>query len=209
MAGVDLSGKKFGRLTVIERGEDFIAPKGSRQPGWICRCDCGNQITVRANGLTAGNTKSCGCLSREVHKKQNGLSRSRLYGIWRGMKKRCYNKSNEAYPEYGGRGIKVCEEWKDNFLAFYEWSMKNGYEEGLSIDRTDNDGDYEPGNCTWTTSKNQNNNRRANHFIEFNGERLTLAQWEERTGIRQETIRRRLKVGWSIEDALTKNKGER
>lgn len=200
----DLTGKRYGRLMVLRRGEDFISPKGNKQPGWICRCDCGNEIAVRGNGLTSGNTKSCGCLSRDAHSKQNGLSKSRLYNIWRGMKKRCYTVTDKAYPNYGGRGITICNEWREEFLEFYKWAMSNGYKEKLSIDRIDNNGNYEPQNCRWVSDKSQNNNRRINHFIEYEGERFTLAEWETKTGIRQETIRRRLKNGWTVKDALTK-----
>lgn len=125
------------------------------------------------------------------------------------MKKRCYSKGQKAYPEYGGRGIKICDEWmgENGFLNFREWALSNGYADNLSIDRKDVDGNYEPDNCRWAGNKVQNNNKRINYYIEFEGENLTLDQWEERTGIRQETIRRRLNNGWTIEDALTIKKG--
>lgn len=120
------------------------------------------------------------------------------------MKKRCYTVTDKAYPNYGGRGITICNEWREEFLEFYKWAMSSGYKEKLSIDRIDNNGNYEPQNCRWVSDKSQNNNRRINHFIEYEGERLTLAEWETKTGIRQETIRRRLKKGWTVKDALTK-----
>lgn len=202
-------GQRFGRLTVIERAPDGNDKSKYNAVRYYCRCDCGSVVSVRKNGLISGNTKSCGCLSKEVHSTQKGLISHPLYNIWRGMKKRCYSKTDHAYRNYGGRGITVCEEWKNSFLSFYEWALRSGYNQGLSLDRVDNDKGYSPDNCRWATNTEQGNNRRTNHHLEYNGETLTLAQWQAKTGIRQETIRRRLKNGWSIEDALTVQTGER
>jgi hypothetical protein len=203
---LDLTGKKFGRLKVVSRGKDFVGTNGRITRGWNCQCDCGNQILVRQNALTGGNTKSCGCLSRDIHSTQKGLSKSRLYNIWDGMKKRCYSKNNRAYSAYGGRGIQICDEWlgKEGFLNFRKWALNNGYAENLSIDRKNVDGNYAPDNCRWVDDNVQLNNTRRNHYIEFEGEKLTLAQWEKRTGIKQATIRSRLKKGMTVGDALTK-----
>ena len=199
----DLTGKRFGRLVVVSKSFDKRNPKGTLEHFWSCKCDCGNVKNIRQSALVYAGTKSCGCICTEVHSTQNGLSGSRLYGIWRGMKKRCFSKSDPAYHNYGARGITVCEEWSKSFLSFYDWALSNGYDETLFIDRIDNDGCYCPDNCRWVSMRTQSNNRRVNHFVEYNGERHTLAEWEAITGISQVKIRRRLKDGWNAEAALT------
>lgn len=155
----DLSGQKIGRLSIIEK-------YGHASDGvilWKCRCDCGNICTVRADSLNHQTTLSCGCLKREMDKdrlKTHGLSNMKLYHVWLSMKDRCLNPRNKSYFYYGGRGIAVCEEWLESFLPFYEWSINHGYKEGLTIDRINNDGNYEPDNCRWTTWDVQSKNRR-------------------------------------------------
>lgn len=191
----NLTGKKFARLTVVNDPQ--------QGPFVDCLCDCGKLTTVRRYGLLNGNTKSCGCYSVEVHSTQQGKSSSRLYSIWKGMKKRCHLPTDHAFHNYGARGIYVCDEWRDNFLLFEEWAISHGYCEGLSIDRIDNDGPYSPDNCRWATSKEQGNNTRKCHYVTRNGETHSISEWSEITGIGRKTIERRLKVGWDIEDALT------
>lgn len=176
----DLTGQRFGRLTVIG-----LSARQSRKTYWICQCDCGNVSEHRSDGLLNGTIKSCGCYKREVsaenvsknhtHKK----SGTRIYRIWQGMKTRCFDINDKRYERYGERGITVCEEWKNNFLSFYDWSMANGYDENLSIDRIDNDGNYCPENCRWVTLKEQANNRSSNVKYKIGNVTKKLSEWCE------------------------------
>lgn len=131
---------------------------------------------------------------------RHGMSRTRLYGIWKDIHRRCYNPKKQDYKNYGGRGIQVCEEWKNSFIAFREWALQNGYTEELTIERNDVNGNYEPSNCRWATKIEQANNRRDNKIIEFNGERHSIAQWSKITGIQENTIRGRYKRGLKGEE---------
>lgn len=149
MKKVDLTGERFGRLLVVER-------TGSRNGNALykCVCDCGEVSYVKSNNLFSGTSKSCGCLERELRKARittHGLTKTRLYRIWDNAKKRCYGTTHKEYHRYGGRGITVCEEWKNDFKAFYDWALAHGYAENLTLDRIDNDGNYEPHNCQWLT----------------------------------------------------------
>jgi len=152
---LDLSGKIFGRLTVISF---FEAPKinGQHKAMWLCRCSCGKEKIIRATTLKSGHALSCGCFQQEERVRINtihGQSHTRLYSIWESMKTRCSNKNHPLFHRYGGRGIKVCASWIKSFPAFQEWALKNGYTDDLEIDRIDNDGMYTPANCRWVTHK--------------------------------------------------------
>lgn len=205
----DLTGQRFGRLVAIEK----ISAKGIATK-WLCMCDCGKKVSVLTHSLISGNTSSCGCLHREklaennkISKRKHGMTGTRLYRIWGGMKRRCYEIANKDYERYGARGIIICDAWLTDFQFFYEWAMSNGYKDDLSIDRIENDGNYEPSNCKWTTVKIQNNNRRTNHLINFNGKTQNLNQWADELGINRVSLRGRIsKLGWSIERALTERK---
>lgn len=140
---------------------------------------------------------------KENNRYKHGQYGSRLYETWQTMKKRCSNPNNRQYHLYGGRGIIVCDEWRNDFQAFYDWAMSHGYADDLTIDRIDVNGNYEPSNCRWATMKEQQNNRRNNHLITYNGETKTLKQWSEKIGIDWGVLYSRLKKGWSIEKSLT------
>lgn len=194
----DLTGQRFGRLTVIERTKNH-----GKQTVWVCKCDCGNFSNVQASNLKHNNVRSCGCILREMKPALiHGQHGTRLYEIWHSMKQRCYLPTVRPYSNYGGRGITVCDEWLHDFQAFYDWAMANGYRDDLTIDRKDTNGNYEPSNCRWATKKEQSNNKRNNRYITYNGETHTLAEWCEITGLSRPTLKYRLKY-WEIERVFT------
>lgn len=203
MAFYDLTGKRYGSLTVIKLA---YKTKDNRNC-WLCKCDCGNETIVRSDNLINGHTESCGCLRERTSRKlltTHGLSETRIYKIYKGMKARTTNENATEYKNYGGRGIKVCDEWINDFKAFYDWSINNGYKDGLTIDRIDVNGNYEPSNCRWATIKEQANNRTNNHFITYNGETHTMKQWSEKLNIDYKRLWSRInRYHWSIERALT------
>lgn len=201
----DLTNQRFGRLLVVK----FAGNGKNGIPMWECLCDCGNKKNVSTGHLVHGDTQSCGCLLAEARKLNNyihGESRTRLYKIWVGIKSRCYDKQSRSFHKYGQRGITVCKEWCDYYEVFKEWAIANGYQDNLTLDRIDNEGNYEPSNCRWATQKEQQNNRRNNHLLTYNDETLTVSQWNEKLGFPRGTISQRLnKLGWSVEKALTTN----
>lgn len=162
----DLTGNRYGRLTVLERVNNI----GS-QAAWLCKCDCGNTKIVRSRDLRNGIVKSCGCLRKELAKNRASKhygSGTHLYAVWNMMRQRCNNPNNKDYKHYGNRGITVCSEWND-FPNFQSWALSNGYEEGLTIDRINNDGNYEPDNCRWIPIEEQQHNRRPRGVIDETG----------------------------------------
>ena len=194
----DLTGKKFNRLTVL----GFAGRRGNNYY-WECQCDCGNIRQVQAQGLRRGSTKSCGCYNREIITK-HGLDGDKLYHVFNSMRNRCYSVNNNSYHNYGGRGIAICDEWLNDVTVFIEWAHNNGYAEGLTIDRIDVNGNYEPSNCRWITKKEQSRNLRRNTKLTLNGRTQLLCEWSEETGIKASTLCYRLyKLGWSVEKALT------
>lgn len=207
MKAQNLVGQKFGRLTVVSRAENDKYGKTM----WNCICDCGKvkEKPVIAYQLKSGKTKSCGCKKSEAMKLENqkhikhGMKATKLYGVWHDIKTRCYNQNSDSYKYYGFRRIKMCDEWKENFSAFSKWAFENGYSEGLTIDRINNDGDYSPDNCRWVTFKIQANNKSNNTRILFNGETHTISEWADITGIDCLRISQRLRLGWSVERTLT------
>lgn len=202
MKFIDLTGQKYGRLTVLERAEN--TKSGRTQ--WLCKCDCGKQTVVKADNLRNGHTSSCGCYSRETAKIRNtthNKTGTRLHGIWNGMRQRCCKDNCEAYKWYGGRGIKVCDEWLHDFQAFYEWSMSNGYKDDLTLDRIDVNGNYEPSNCRWATWKEQSINTRRNHIVKWQGKDYTISQLSEMFNIPYKKLWKRINKGWSTEKALS------
>lgn len=193
-------GMRFNRLTVIEP-----LPKRGHYAMWRCRCDCGNIKDVYECNLLGNKSKSCGCLMKEVNTR-HGNCDSRLYRIWAGMLDRC-NPNNTRSKNHGDRGIKVCAEWHD-YKAFEEWAVANGYDENAkhgkcTIDRIDNNGNYEPSNCRWVNNKTQCRNKRNNRLLTYKGETHCVAEWAEILGINPYTIYTRLHKGWSTEMALS------
>jgi hypothetical protein len=206
----DISGQRFGKLVVIK----FSHTGGKYYRSfWLCKCDCGNTSIVAQSSLKGGHTKSCGCLIKNNGVRKHKLCKSRIYQIYARMKNVCYNKHSKDYAKYGGRGIDICKEWlgENGFINFYNWSIKNGFNENLSskectIDRIDNNKGYFPDNCRWTTLKVQQNNTRRNHYISYNGTTQTVAQWAESLNMNYTTLHERLRKGWSVEKSLSQPK---
>ena len=197
----DLTGKVFKRLTVIRRVDNhgqFVM--------WECECECGESKTVRAYALTSGHTKSCGCLHKEVTREKkttHGMHGTPAYISWNAMLGRCFNKNNPAYERYGGRGITVCGSWAKSFEHFHD-DMGDRLE-GMSIDRIDNNGDYELSNCKWSTREEQQNNMSTNILLSYSGKTLTLSQWSRELGVPRRLLSRRYEKGWSAEEILVIN----
>lgn len=206
----DLTGQKFNKLTVIKFSH-FDKKKNSY---WLCKCDCGNEKIVRRCHLIKGGVQSCGCVLKEgrgTYKngwRTHGLwsNNRRLCKIWNCMLDRCLNENNEKYKYYGGKGVKVCNEWLSSFDNFIKWAQDNGYEDNLTIDRISTDGDYCPENCRCVTQLEQANNKSNNIYITYNQKTMTAAQWSKKTGIDRGVIEYRFHQGWNVNDILNPKK---
>lgn len=201
-------GQKFNRLTVI--AFEKVKRKNYFGTRWIVRCDCGTLKSVNPYRILNGNTKSCGCLKAEQTvefnkrtKVKHGGRQDRLYTIWANMKIRCYCKTSKDYPQWGGRGICVCDEWKDDYAVFREWALSNGYAAGLSLDRIDVDRNYSPQNCRWADWSTQARNRTNSHNYMINGEKKNLVDLADEYGIKYSTLYQRVHLyKWPIEKAI-------
>ena len=202
---IDLTGRRFGRLVVVEKAASL-----NGRTRWLCKCDCGKECIVHKRSLLTGNTTSCGCYKAENARKLYSTVRQkdlRLYAVWNGIKQRCLNKNHKSYHNYGGRGIKMDPKWAENYSAFYEWAIKAGYHSGLEIDRIDVNGDYCEENCRFVPRAIQANNKRNVKLYTINGVAKSLPEWCREYGQDYFRVRQRVyKLGWSIKDALEKPK---
>lgn len=205
----DIVGKDFGYWYVLEYG--YKRKKGRRHyyHYYKCICKCGKIKFVNREHLLDGKSKSCGCFAIE-QRKINAIvhdlyyNNKKLYGIYSGIKERCLNSNNKAYSNYGGRGIKICDEWKNDFKVFYDWAMSNGYQENLTIDRIDVNGNYEPNNCRWITRKEQSRNKRNTIYITYKNETKPLIIWCELLNLPYAKVKYRLKhLNWNAEKAFS------
>lgn len=197
--------KKFGKLTVLEELPERT--KDNRKI-YKCICECGNIVNAVGVRLRNGTTQSCGCLLK-YNGMTHGKSNTRIYKVYRGMLDRCYCKTHKDYKDYGKRGIIVCQEWLDDFMNFYKWAMNHKYNDNLTIDRINVNGNYEPSNCRWVTNKEQQNNKRSSVYLTYQGKTQTMTQWSNELGINYGTIKSRKKYGWSDKECLFgKNKSK-
>lgn len=211
---IDITGQTFGKLTAIKRVENNNLGKVQ----YLCLCECGNKKIVTKQNLTNGICKSCGCIKKEQDKinlkfPKHNMCSTRLYNIWKGMRWRCRSKKNKRRKFYLDKSIEVCKEWQEDFLNFYNWAMNNGYKDTLTIDRINNDGNYEPDNCRWATYTEQNNNQSTSKKYIYKNKIYTIKELSEMTGIKLPTLYQRLEQSkWEIEKAINtpvkqKNKG--
>lgn len=203
---IDMAGKRIGNLVVLEKVGAW-----DKQTWWKCLCDCGNEKVISGGVLRQGKVKSCGCVylatrsevaRKSIAKEKHGDSFSRLYFVWNDIKSRCNNPNDISFKHYGGRGISVCDEWKNDYIAFKKWSNENGYDENATrgkctIDRINKDGNYCPENCRWVGMKIQSNNRRNTPILTINGETAPLTEWAEKTGLPRSLLYSRYKRGWT------------
>ena len=200
---IDLTGQRYGRLTVLEKVEGNYTNKSSK---WKCLCDCGNIYIGISNHIRREPHISCGCWKKEITSQKLGKhfsSKSKLYEIWSSMKARCYRKNCKDYQNYGGRGIKIQESWKNDFNTFKEWSLSNGYKEGLTIERIDVNGNYEEKNCCWIKNEFQTLNRTNTIYVNYKGEKVSLAILCNKLNVPYKLVYNRIKfLKWNIEDAI-------
>lgn len=201
---IDLTGQKYGKLYV--KGLYLDIP--NRKKKWLCVCDCGNETIVSGSNLRNGHTKSCLKCGYESTKKaitKHGQSHTKLFYVWHSMKNRCENPKHKSYEDYGAKGISVCEEWHDS-TKFFKWALRNGYEEGLEIDRINVNGNYEPNNCRWVNRTQNANNKSNNKLIEHEGQTKTLAEWSRVYEVNYKNLSRLLLKGYSLDDAVKRLK---
>lgn len=194
--------QKYGKLTIICIDHQKTYSNGYTVDFVKCKCDCGNEKVINYNNLKRGLVKSCGCITRTA----NGLSKTRLYKIYRHLINRCNYKKDINYKNYGGRGITVYQDWQDDFMNFYNWALENGYQDNLTIDRIDVNGNYEPTNCRWVTMKIQQNNRSNNRILEYKGQKKTITEWANYCGLSYRNLYYRLNNGYTVEQAIEKPK---
>ena len=201
----NLIGEKIGMLIIISEDEPDIIKYGKYSGKRLTvKCECGKIKSVNKRSVLRGRTASCGCLRTKTITK-HGLSGEKLYTIWNSMRVRCHNESSYTYKHYGGRGISVCDEWKDNVRAFFEWAMNSGYEEGLTIDRIDNDGDYSPSNCRFVTLKINANNKRSTIFLNIGNQKISLQDASVKFKLNPDTLYQRIhKLKWDHKKAVSK-----
>lgn len=211
---IDMTGQKLGKLTVIK----YVGSWGT-QSRWLCKCECGNECIKPAGQLRKLQGLSCGCDTRQkfidaahrtIAKTKHGDCFSRLYFVWIDVRNRCNNPKDVGYKNYGARGIKVCDEWQNDYVAFKKWAMENGYNPNAkrgecTLDRIDNSKGYSPDNCRWANMTTQSNNRRNTVRLTFEGENHSLAEWSRITGITLQCLQGRVKANWPIEDILCKD----
>lgn len=211
---LDLIGKRFGRLVVLEEVEPRVENNGNKRRRFMCICDCGNRKVVDGAHLTSGAIRSCGCFMRErtiETSTTHGKTGTRLHRIWSGMKIRCSDKNSKDYKDYGAKGVIVCDEWlgENGFQHFYDWATANGYSDKLSIDRIDVNGNYEPSNCRWATIEMQANNKRNTRLFAYKGETLSITEIAKKYGIKRSLLGGRIYKGWDITRAVEKSARER
>jgi len=198
---------KYGRLTILKDNKEKILLSKNKQRYVDVLCDCGNKKVIRLNHITTGKTTSCGCYRNEKIKEASSShqqSKTNLYKRWCKIKERCFNKKSNQYIRYGRRGITMCNEWKNDYTKFRDWALANGYKKELQIDRINNDGNYEPNNCRWTTSKINSNNKSNTLFITYRNKRLPLKDWCEQLNLNYKMVWERIKYGkWDINRAFT------
>lgn len=204
----DISGQRFGRLTVVE-----LTGKKTKSGNaiWLCQCDCGKFTEADSGSLRVGDKVSCGCYTKDrmsVLNKTHGGRNEKLYLVWMNMRRRCNDPKDVNYSNYGGRGIRICHEW-ENYAEFRKWAIASGYDPNAmksqcTLDRIDVNGNYEPENCRWADLIMQANNKRTNRTITYNGKTQSMKQWSEELGIKYSLLQKRLYAGWKFEDAISK-----
>ena len=201
------NGEKYGRLTIIKDVEDGVRPSGQKYRRVLCKCMCGNTIECELSEIIKGKISSCKCYRHDYFTKHGcnmeNSPHKRIYNIYMDMKKRCYNPNSSSYKNYGGRGISICSTWLNDFNSFLCWALNNGYKDNLSIDRINNNGNYEPSKCRWATNVQQANNNRSNKVIVINGKANNLKKWASHYGINLSTYKSRRKRGWEEIESLT------